>query len=192
MQYLHQDGQDGEQGRVSRERTKNFPPNRDAWHLGAYSSSSYAVSNRGGQESPSVQNKQILACAQSPERTPAQARCLSPSHQSPEDHKKIGYNKCASTPKTPEQLMSNFRLDQKEARLMQSKSNSGSGHKTRLCPFASGVTGAEYNGANGQNIGNHMQGNHTIEIQGRNVHKIGLNNDLEIGQEVLNEQPCGQ
>lgn len=37
-----------------------------------------------------------------------------------------------------------------------------------------------------------MQGNHTIEIQGRNVHKIGLNNDLEIGQEVLNEQPCGQ
>lgn len=77
--------------------------------------------------------------------------------------------------------MSNFRLDQKEARLMQSKSNSGSGQKTRLCPFASGVTGAEYNGANGQIIGNHMKGNHSIEIQGRNVHKIGLNNDLEIG-----------
>jgi len=47
---------------------------------------------------------------------------------------------------------------------MQSKSNSGSGQKTRLCPFASGVTGAEYNGANGQIIGNHMKGNHSIEI----------------------------
>jgi len=138
---VQRDAQDKDQGRISRERSTNFPPNREAWHLGAYSSSSYVISTEGGQESPSVQNKQILAFAQSPERTPKEARCMSPSHQSPEDHKKIGYNKCASTPKTPEQLMSNFRLDQKEARLMQSKSNSGSGQKTRLCPFATGVTG---------------------------------------------------
>lgn len=57
--------------------------------------------------------------------------------------------------------MSNFRLDQKEARLMQSKSNSGSGHKTRLRPFEAGVTGAQYFGGNCQ--GEHI-GNSTFEV----------------------------
>lgn len=114
---------------------------------------------------------------------------MSPSHMSPEEKKKIGYNKCSSTPKTPEQLMSNFRLEQEEAHLMQSKSNSGSGHKNRLSPFEAGVTGTGVNGGNGQM--KQLAGT-AVEIQGHNVHKIGMNQDLEIGQEVLNQQPCSQ
>lgn len=92
--------------------------------------------------------------------------------KSPTQQPKTNANRIPVSPKTPEQLMSNQRLERNEAHLIQSKSISGSGERLNR----------------GMAIGDAHEG--SVEFQGQNTHKMLIQQELQIGQDVLNHQYC--
>ena len=92
---------------------------------------------------------------------------------SPQDHQKIGYGKQIISPNTPEQLMSNQRLE-KSDQLVMSKSIHGSGDR------------ANRNWNDKLKSGNQEK----VEIRDIEGSKIMINQEIKIGQDVNNQEQC--
>jgi len=120
------------------------PPGK--WHFGAYSDSQSGLSNSDEKKMTHPRDLQ---------KTP-EGKKTGAMPSSPQDFQKIGFNKQVVSPKTPEQLMSNHRLEKSQTLLTQSKSINGSGDRSQ--PIAE------------------------VDIEVEKA--VGLTQDIKLGQDV--------